>query len=549
MSKQFVFGNTPRLKIKRNIFDLSHGKKTTFNVGDLLPILVQEVIPGDTFNVKTSSVIRTTVPFVRPVMDNLYMDTAYFFVPSRLLMDDWSVIFGENKQGAWSVQNPVSVPAVYGPVSVGSLADQMGIPPYEYDETNAFISDLPFRAYALIWNEWYRDENLQDPVFIDKSDESRGYFNNDPWAPDNIYGQMAKVNKLHDRFTSVLPQPQKGSAVPVVLGTQVPIVTAEFAHDVSGKPLLMGAAANGSALPNPGSTLLGHNSSGGQTILTSYGVESGVVQTSSRTNAVPLNLVADLSSSLDALNVNDLRFAFQMQKMLERDARTGTRYREYIQRFGVKSPDARVQVPEYLGGTRNPLTITQVTNQTSSGSDDLALGIQSAYSLSSGISGFTKSFVEHGYVIGLSYVRYKHTYQQGIEKFWTRQNRVDFYDPVFANIGEQPVYKSELDSSAVKTQVFGYNEAWSDMRYRPNQVSGYLRTVAGQGLDIWHFADYYSSVPALGPTWIEETSSYVDRTLSVDSSTIPNFVVDFHHNIKAVRPMPLYSVPGLIDHH
>lgn len=528
----------PTIYKSRSKFPLNHSHKTMFNEGDLIPILVQEVYPGDTFSVDTNYVIRTTVPFIRPIMDNLFIDIRYFFVPNRLVYDKWTQVMGENKTSAWAPDSYAEVPQVSGKITVGSLADYMGVKNAN-SVNNVTVSRLPFRALALIYDEWYRDENLQQPMLINKSDTDSTTLNGNPWAPNNIYCMPPKVNKLHDYFTSCLPAPQKGNAVSFPLNGVAPVVTtnlsSQFAMD-DGTPLYWMDPKNNTRITSSG--FIGMNS--GDTQLGNDPTPSG------GQDLAPMNLIIkgeDLGAS-----INDLRMAGALQRLLEKDARGGTRYTEYIQEhFGVINPDARLQRSEYLGGTRQPLALQQV-QQTSQSSTESPLAQVGASSLTNGRSGFTKGFTEHGFVLGFACVKQFHTYQQGLERFWTRKSRYDFYDPVFANIGEQPVYESEIYCTGTNSNiVFGYNEAWADLRYRPSRVSGMLTSQAGQGFDIWHLGDNYSSAPVLGSEWIKESNN-IDRCLSVPSTTAPNFVADFYFNMNAIRELPTYSIPGLFDH-
>jgi hypothetical protein len=401
---------------------------------------------------------------------------------------------------------------------------------------------LPFNAYALIWNEFFRDENNQAPVQLINS--SKASANCKEWSPTNYCNAYpAPVCKLHDYFTSALPAPQKGEAVKFSIIGDAKVVDKGnnvLPSDLS-KINLYGV--NNQKLTSTHSLF---SNAFGQ-----FAYQESV--SSGQGSVVPLDvaLVAK-TSDLTVANVNDLRFAFQLQKMLEKDARGGTRYREYLQsHFGVTSPDSRMQVPEFLGGARLPVSIEQV-EQTAPGEGENTVGQVGAYSLSNGRTGFTKGFVEHGFVIGVLCVRQHHTYQQGLEKFWTRKKRTDFYDPVFANIGEQPVYQSELffDKNKDNTKdVFGYQEAWADYRYKPSRISGELRSTATNSMDIWHLGDNYANAPILGQQFLSETTEYLDRALAVPSATANQFIIDIYTENEMIRPMPVYSVPGLIDHH
>ncbi|QXP45042.1 major capsid protein [Microvirus mar15] len=560
----FTFNDVPVIRHSRSRFDLSHSIKTSGNVGTLYPFEIQEVYAGDTFKIKTSIVSRLSSQFIRPVMDNLFLDVYYFFVPSRLLYDKYVNVFGENTESEWANTVEYSTPTVASGsgVSSGTVGDYLGLPPNFTGE----VSVLPFRAFAKVYNEWFRDQNNVQPMHIQTGETaSSEAFNNNAWSPNNYMGLPPKVAKFHDYFTSSLPAPQKGSAVDLSLGIaqNVPVITGDehyqYVYPAADIPLrFQGIAQSQSSLPSVAG-LYGTDQGNVHTLKAgdvSISGQYGTFSTSGNAGSIevngliPSNLWAQTENlQFNPVSVNDLRFAFQYQKMLERDARSGSRYVEYLSaHFGVQAGDYRLQRSEFLGGRRFPINIQQVVQSTGAGSDTSPLGELGAYSLSNGSTRVTKSFVENGFVIGVYCIRQFHTYQQGVEKFWRRSKRTDYYDPVFSHIGEQPVYKTELFAEADVEAVFGYNEAWADLRYRPNRVTGQMRSGVTNSLDVWHFADYYSTVPSLNEQFINETPTYVDRAITVDSSAQNQFILDFYVSNVAYRVLPTYSVPSLIDH-
>nr|WNN13297.1 MAG: major capsid protein [Microviridae sp.] len=586
----FVFGSVPMIRASRSKFDLSYTHKTSGNVGKLYPFMCQEVYPGDTFKVKSTILARLNSAYLRPVMDNLFLDQYFFFVPSRLVYNKFPQVFGENKESPWAVVNTPSVPTFQNTEASGNVALHDNVCAYLYlpvgedlKENIKDVSLLPARAFALIYDEWFRDENNVQPMNIQKGDAvASEKLNNDAWSPSNYLGKCPNVAKFHDYFTSCLPSPQKGQ--PVEIGTAttperiLPVTGLRVNANIGGPSMgslfpeyphldELAKAAGFSSSQTSGSAGLFFSkdpatfsaATGTPAFMASSGPATGrLLSRGSSSDGTgntiyPYNLAAyDPGVALSATTVNDLRLAFQTQKMLEKDARGGTRYREYIlSHFGVSVADSRVQVPEFLGGKRSPLNVQQVA-QTSQATATSPLASLGAYSLSFGQSGFSKGFTEHGYIIGVMCLRYHHTYQQGVERFAFRKNRLDFYDPVFASIGEQPVYKKELFAGAAADDVFGYQEAWADLRYRPSRVSGQLASKATNTLDVYHFADEYANAPTLSEGFINETDKNFARTIAIaDAENVDadQFVFDIYLQNDAIRELPVYSVPSLIDHH
>ena len=538
----------------RSRFDRSSSVKTSFNVGDLVPFYLDEVLPGDTFDIETSFVTRLQT-LITPPMDDLFLDMYYFYVPSRLCWSHWKEFMGESAE-AWTSDVTYQVPQLIYEASDNkplqkSLLDYFGVPVNPSGVLS--ISRLPINAYNLIWNEWFRDENLQDAILVDTDDgDVRFDANNSAKG-----GKLLKVNKLHDYFTSVLPEPQKGDDVTISsLFGDIPIVTRD-APVVSGKkPAMMMYNINGGSLePNKtvAPVMVGllpklpsrpNNVSG-------FGYDRSQIGEITEDNYglfYPNNLVGDTSSA-DALTVNSLRLAFATQQMLETDARSGSRYIELLRgHFGVISPDGRLQRPELLSANRTRINVHQIVQQSESG--QTPLGTTAAMSLTNNTdNSFVKSFTEHGFVIGLMCARYNHTYQQGLNRMWSRKDRLDYYFPILANIGEQPVYTREIyydnDGFGSLDDVFGYQEAWADYRYKPSIVTGEMRSGIDKSLQSWHFADYYQQKPTLSASWIQEDKTNVDRTLAVTSKVADQIFGDFYIKNLTTRVMPVHSIPGL----
>lgn len=520
------FSQVPSVDIPRSSFDRSHGNKTTFDAGYLIPILVDEALPGDTFNVNLTAFSRMSTP-IYPVMDNMYMDTQFFAVPIRLVWDNFKKFMGEQDNPADSTDYlvPTMTSSTSAPVGfeASTIHDYMGIPT---EIPDLEVNSLFHRAYNLIWNEWYRDQNLQDSVVVDKDDG--------PDDPDDYV--LLKRGKRHDYFTSCLPWPQKGESVSLPLGTSAPI-TSDQSED--GR---IGVYSTGESEYRDikARTTDGYN-----------------VSISDGTSGDPL--YADLSDAT-AATINELRQAFQVQRLLERDARGGTRYTELVKsHFGVTSPDARLQRPEYLGGGSTPINVTPVYQTASTAYPGTGLpgvevgkflGEPGGYAVTAiNNHGFTKSFTEHTLIIGIASVRADLTYQQGLNRMFSRQTRYDFYWPSLSHIGEQAVLNKEIYAqgslAATDDDVFGYQERYAEYRYKPSTITGQFRSNFATPLDAWHLSQEFGSLPGLNSTFIEEDPP-LDRVIATPSE--PHFIWDSYIKMKCIRPMPMYGVPGLIDH-
>lgn len=560
------FSLLPKVGISRSRFDRSASYKTSFNVGQVIPFFLDEVLPGDTFDVTTSKVVRLQT-LITPMMDNLYLDFYYFFVPNRLVWEHWKQFNGENTESAWLPATEYQVPQITAPAvgwNIGTIADYFGIPT---GVPNLSVNALPFRAYALIMNEWFRDENLCDPLAIPTDDATVQGVNTGTAVTDVALGGLPYVAaKYHDYFTSCLPAPQKGPdvTIPVAQAANYPVKALnEQVPSPGNVPMaFQWLSSNG---PEGWNFNLGSSSAFAPDVKmyndgqlfdwdsrTTYNFQNSV-SVPSGYSFQPTNLWAVADGNAASATINQLRLAFQIQKLYERDARGGTRYIEILKsHFGVTSPDARLQRPEYLGGNRVPINVNQIVQQSATTDGSTPQGNPVGLSLTTDKHGdFTKSFVEHGFIIGVCVARYDHTYQQGLDRMFSRKTRFDYYWPVFANIGEQAVLNKEIyaQGNAEDDQVFGYQEAWADYRYRPNRVTGEMRSAAPQSLDVWHLADDYSQLPALSASWIAEDPANVDRVLAVTSSVSNQLFADIYVKNLCTRPMPMYSVPGLIDHH
>lgn len=555
----------------RSRFDRSHQLLTTINEGDLVPIYCDEVLPGDTARVRLNGLIRMSTP-IYPVMDNAYMDTYFFFVPCRLLWEHWENMLGENDTNYWAEKTEYSTPTckIGGKSGMrnGTLGDYFGLPTEIKNEIN--VNALPARAYAMIYNEWFRDENLEPPLMLGYKKSDDGGIADDAQAhgtaPVNYptattetneavaYSRKpAKAGKFHDYFTSCLPSPLKADPVEISLTGNASVY---YGNGITGKPYSVkelkenldwkagtaGIAATASTTSNIWRASAGFNNPHEE-------APAQAVVTATSENQGGINLVTDLSG-VSAINIQDLRMAVALQHIFEADARNGTRYREFLSgTWGVTSPDSRLQIPEYIGGQRIAINVNQVvqTSQTDTTTGQ-ALGNTAAYSLTT----CSKQMVdyaatEYGFIIGLAVVRVEHSYQQGLATKWTRGGRFTYYDPRLAALGEQPVYNREIyaQGTAEDNEIFGYQEAWADYRYKPSYVTGEMRSNYQTSLDAWHYADNYNALPRLSAEWIQEGQQNIDRTIAVTSNVSHQFLCDFYFTEDWFREMPIYSIPGI----
>lgn len=537
----------------RSKFDRSHQLLTTINEGDLVPIYFDEVLPGDTARVQLNGLIRMSTP-IYPIMDNAYMDTYFFFVPCRLVWEHWENMFGENDKNYWADKTEYSTPTceiggVSG-LSNGSIGDYFGLPTKVKNKIK--VNALPARAYAMIYNEWFRDENIEAPLMLGYKKLDNGENQTNPEAikgtsvnnPSNttstneaaFYSRKpAKAGKFHDYFTSCLPSPLKSDPVEISLTGNAPV---KLFKDIE----LTTTEA-------PANTIKLYQNGEIYNTTETAGKRPAIVSSNTINEVKTAYLGTDLGG-LTAISIADLRMSIALQHIFEADARNGTRYREFLSgTWGVTSPDSRLQIPEYIGGQRIAINVNQVvqTSQTDTQTGQ-ALGNTAAYSLTT----CSKQMVdyaatEYGYIIGLAVVRVEHSYQQGLATKWTRGGRFTYYDPRLAALGEQPVYNKEIyaQGTAEDNEIFGYQEAWADYRYKPSYVTGEMRSNYQTSLDAWHYADNYKALPRLSAEWIQEGQENIDRTIAVTSNVSHQFLCDFYFTEEWFREMPIYSIPGI----
>lgn len=551
------FSVNPSVNIGRSRMEMPFGNTFDFQVGQLIPFMCTEILPGDSVSMDTSKVVRMST-LLDPVFGTLYLDTYYFFVPMRLIWDHTREFFGENTQGPWYPETTYTIPQIkttggdYGNFKLHSVADYLGLP---VEVSGLEVNALPFRGYGLIYDEWFRDQNLQAPIDLYKGDttQSANMLNG------CLGGYPYVACKLHDYFTSALPSPQRGPAVQLPLTGTIPVSLGGTVGNVTAGTnfhTMINALQLGNSLTPSGERNLLISRIADQDGIRELrlGPASAENFESSWFSNLVVNWPSDVTANLSGaspITINDLRMAFATQKWYELSARFGGRYIEYLKaHFGVNAGDSRLQRSEYLGGNRVPINVQQVEATVSQSGQPL--GHLGAYSHTSDYnSDGTWSFVEHGYLYGICVARYPHVYHQGIHQMFSRKSVFQFYDPLFANLGEMPILEKEIyaQGTAADDNVFGYQEAWSSYRYLPDRVSGCMRPGVSGSLASWNYADLYSEAPTLSSSWIKEDERMVDRSLAVHSNVARQLIADIRCNMVMVRPMPVYSIPGLIDHH
>lgn len=549
---QSHFAMQPQANIRRSVFDRSHVYKTTFDEGKLIPFFVDEVLPGDTFKLSFTSFCRLATP-ICPFMDNLYFETFWFFVPYRLVWDNWTRMCGEQDNPEDSTDFTVPLFS-FALGALGNIIDYMGIGTSNFTAgtTNHYVSALPLRAYWLIWNEWFRDENLQKSVKIYKGDENKvvdamgtGTANPNYGFPNGVVdvGNCAPRGKRYDYFTGCLPWPQKGPGAEIPLGGNIPITISDGATINTSLAIGSGNSGDSNGVNSvPGGVIYGHTGQFQWRMSGDY-----IVKDNASLLDIPITGITGLTadaSSVSSITINSLRQAFMLQRYYEIDARGGTRYTEKIQaHFGVTNPDSRLQRSEFLGSTSSmfnisPIAQTSATDSTSPQGNLAAIGVNGSTQRA-----FNKSFTEFGVIIGLCNVRADLTYQQGIDRMWSRSDVLDFYWPSFAHLGEQAVLNKEIYSqgTAADDEVFGYQERYAEYRYKPSRITGAFRSTYSQSLDVWHLSQKFDSLPTLSDQFIQDHPP-ISRVVAVPSQ--PHFLLDVKFNLKCVRPLPVFSIPG-----